>query len=374
MCSGAVLHSHSICCNLITSVFKDSSEFRISEQEMIKGISGHGYFDELVIPIIENTAWEHELADTLGDAIRKYPKTYAVLVRRHGMYVWGDTWEQAKRHAECIHYLFEIALNSIKLGLSSNPAAQLSTLKYSHYLCDIEGTTTPISFVKDQLFPFAANNVKNFLLSNWDSFATKCDVAALQEQAVHDRAVQHDPTLDGVIDNTQEKNVLINNLSEYVKDCIAKDRKIGALKQLQGHIWEAAYESGEIKGALFDDVPKFFEAVGKSKSKLSIYSSGSRHAQRLLFEHSSFGDLRPHINCYFDTQVGNKREVTSYHDIALSLGVHPREILFLTDVLEEAEAAHAAGFDAMLVVRPGNGALRAGHEFKTISSFQELLR
>ena len=83
---------------------------------MIKGIAGHGYFDTLSIPIIENTAWEHELADSLGEAIAKNPKSCAVLVRRHGMYVWGDTWEQAKRHGECLHYLFEIAIKMRGLG------------------------------------------------------------------------------------------------------------------------------------------------------------------------------------------------------------------------------------------------------------------
>jgi methylthioribulose 1-phosphate dehydratase/enolase-phosphatase E1 len=118
--AGAVLHSHAICCNLVTSLFEGQSEFRISHQEMIKGINGYGYFDELAIPIIENTAWEHELADSLGEAIANNPKACAVLVRRHGMYVWGDTWEQAKRHGECLHYLFEVALQMRHLGMDFN--------------------------------------------------------------------------------------------------------------------------------------------------------------------------------------------------------------------------------------------------------------
>ena len=96
--AGAVLHSHGKYTNLITALFDGKSEFRLSHQEMIKGLKGFGYRDELVIPIIENTAHEHELADSLGEAIAAYPKACAVLVRRHGMYVWGDTWEQAKRH------------------------------------------------------------------------------------------------------------------------------------------------------------------------------------------------------------------------------------------------------------------------------------
>ena len=118
--AGAVLHSHSICCNIVTSLFEGKTEFRISHQEMIKGINGYGYFDELAIPIIENTAWEHELADSLGEAIAKNPKACAILVRRHGMYVWGDTWEQAKRHGECLHYLFEVAIQMRQLGMDFN--------------------------------------------------------------------------------------------------------------------------------------------------------------------------------------------------------------------------------------------------------------
>ena len=118
--AGAVLHSHSICCNIVTSLFEGKTEFRISHQEMIKGINGYGYFDELAVPIIENTAWEHELADSLGEAIANNPKACAVLVPRHGMYVWGDTWEQAKRHGECLHYLFEVAIQMRQLGMDFN--------------------------------------------------------------------------------------------------------------------------------------------------------------------------------------------------------------------------------------------------------------
>ena len=130
--AGAVLHSHSICCNIVTSLFEGKTEFRISHQEMIKGINGYGYFDELAIPIIENTAWEHELADSLGEAIANNPKACAVLVRRHGMYVWGDTWEQAKRHGECLHYLFEVAIQMRKLGIDFNSPPKAVELADNH--------------------------------------------------------------------------------------------------------------------------------------------------------------------------------------------------------------------------------------------------
>jgi methylthioribulose 1-phosphate dehydratase / enolase-phosphatase E1 len=95
--AGAALHSHDQTCVLVTAISPYHNEFRISHQEMIKGIMGYGYHDELVVPIIDNTAHENELADSLERAIIDYPKSFAVLVRDHGIYVWGDTWEQAKR-------------------------------------------------------------------------------------------------------------------------------------------------------------------------------------------------------------------------------------------------------------------------------------
>ena len=112
----AVLHSHSI--NAVTATLLFGGKFRIQGMEMQKGIEGYGAFDALEVPIIENTAYERELADSLGEAIRKNPKSHAVLVRRHGVYVWGRDWRQAKAHAECYDYLFEAAGRLNQLGFS----------------------------------------------------------------------------------------------------------------------------------------------------------------------------------------------------------------------------------------------------------------
>jgi len=121
--AGAVLHSHSIHAMMATLAF--DREFRVTHCEMIKGITGMGYRDELVVPIIENTDYECDLADSLGEAIAAHPKTFAVLVRRHGVYVWGPDWVSAKTHAECYHYLFEAVLRARSLGvdLTVRPAA-----------------------------------------------------------------------------------------------------------------------------------------------------------------------------------------------------------------------------------------------------------
>ena len=112
--AGAVLHSHSVNAMLATLLFDDV--FRVTHLEMMKGISGVGFHDELVVPIIENTAHEHQLADSMAAAIEAFPKSHAVLVRRHGVYVWGRDWVQAKTHAECYDYLFEAAVRMRQLG------------------------------------------------------------------------------------------------------------------------------------------------------------------------------------------------------------------------------------------------------------------
>ena len=120
--AGAVIHSHGIFALLATLISGDV--FECTELEMIKGIAGHGFYDRLVVPIIENTAHERDLAGRMAAAIEAHPKTTAVLVRRHGVYVWGRDWMHAKTQAECYHYLFEAAVRMAQLGLdASAPSA-----------------------------------------------------------------------------------------------------------------------------------------------------------------------------------------------------------------------------------------------------------
>ena len=113
--AGAVLHSHSLNAMMATTQYE--THFRIRNMEMQKGVEGFGAFDTLEVPIIENTAYECDLADSLADAIRNNPKSHAVLVRRHGVYVWGKDWKQAKTHAECYDYLFEAAVRMKQMGM-----------------------------------------------------------------------------------------------------------------------------------------------------------------------------------------------------------------------------------------------------------------
>lgn len=113
--AGAVIHSHSIHAMMATLLFE--TEFSVSHLEMIKGITGMGYGDRLVVPIIDNTARECDLADSLEAAILAYPDTHAVLVRRHGVYIWGPDWVRAKTHAECYDYLFRAAVEMRRHGI-----------------------------------------------------------------------------------------------------------------------------------------------------------------------------------------------------------------------------------------------------------------
>ncbi|PKI37643.1 hypothetical protein CRG98_041936 [Punica granatum] len=154
---------------------------------------------------------------------------------------------------------------------------------------------------------------------------------------------------------------------------IKADRKITALKQLQGHIWRTGFESNELEGVIFEDVPDALEKWHSLGIKVYIYSSGSRLAQRLIFGNTNYGDLRKYLCGYFDTAVGNKRETRSYVEIFESLGVDkPSDVLFVTDVYQEAVAAKGAGLEVVVSVRPGNGPLPENHGFKTVTSFSEI--
>ncbi|CEG39971.1 -diketo-5-methylthio-1-phosphopentane phosphatase [Plasmopara halstedii] len=392
--AAVVLHSHSIKCNLAAALCDSSNEFRISHQEMIKGIQGHGYADTLVVPVIDNAPKESELAEPIAQILKAYPNTFAVLVRHHGLFVWGASWEAAKRHAECLHYLFEIAIEMRKLGLDftnisvpppfsnrqsilklagagrTNDGELSMALKYKVVLLDIEGTTTPITFVHDVLFPYVVDNAARFFDKTWESPETKADVAALLKQYEQDQVDGlNPPALQGNADKEQ----LIQALTTYVKWNVNADRKIGPLKQLQGHMWLQGYESGELKALVYDDVPQCLHRLCAHGVHVCIYSSGSRQAQKLLFQYSDKGDLRIYLTAYFDTKVGHKRESDSYKEIVQSLNVDSsKDVLFVTDVIEEAQAAEVAGLDTVLSVRPGNKPLPETHRFPTIHSFSEL--
>jgi enolase-phosphatase E1 len=200
-------------------------------------------------------------------------------------------------------------------------------------LTDIEGTTSSLSFVKDVLFPYAAERLPDFVRAHRDD----PQVAALLEDA---RAVA---------DGAGDEEALIAQLLDW----IATDRKITPLKALQGLIWEEGYARGDFSGHVYADAARRLRDWHRAGLRLYVYSSGSVHAQKLLFGHTDYGDLTPVFDGFFDTRIGGKRERESYSAIASEIGLPPGEILFLSDIREELDAAHDAGMATIALRREG---------------------
>lgn len=197
---------------------------------------------------------------------------------------------------------------------------------------DIEGTTSSIAFVHDVLFPYAADRLPDYLRNNSDD----PEVARLL-QVVREEANLPSADLDSII------AVLLK--------WIADDRKATALKALQGMVWRHGYEQGDFTGHIYDDAAIGLRAWADAGIELYVYSSGSVDAQKLLFGYSDAGDLREYFRGYFDTETGHKRERDSYTTIAQTLAMKPAEILFLSDVAEELDAARDAGMHTVQLVR-----------------------
>lgn len=196
---------------------------------------------------------------------------------------------------------------------------------------DIEGTTSSLSFVKAVLFPYAHQQLPAFVQQH----ASDPTVHALL-QAVSDEvgtALTQDQTIAQLL------------------DWIERDQKVTPLKALQGLIWEAGYQQGAFSGHLYDDAVRQLQAWKQQGLQLYVYSSGSVHAQKLLFGHTAWGDLTPLFSGYFDTHIGGKREPSSYQRIADHIALPPQAILFLSDIAEELDAAQQAGFNTYWLVR-----------------------
>jgi enolase-phosphatase E1 len=208
-------------------------------------------------------------------------------------------------------------------------------------LTDIEGTTSSLSFVKDALFPYARAHLPEFVRTR----AADPDVKILLADARRESGTALDD------------RALVGLLQRWIDE----DRKITPLKALQGLIWEAGYGSGELRGHIYDDAYRALHAWHERGLRLYVFSSGSVKAQQLLFGHTERGDLRPLFSGYFDTTVGAKRDPTAYRRIAETIGFAPAEILFLSDVVEELDAARAAGMPTYWLVRAPDTTIRDGH-------------
>ena len=226
-------------------------------------------------------------------------------------------------------------------------------------LLDIEGTTTPIDFVHNTLFPFAKARVAGFVQEHFDDL--KFELAQLADENAAD--TEYRPKLR--IDSP-------NSVADYLKYLIDQDRKSTALKSIQGMIWQKGYESGDLVSPIFPDVPAAFKRWKDGGKSIAIYSSGSILAQRLIFKYSDQGDLTQSIDSYFDTTIGPKREADSYRKIAEEMALEANEILFVSDIPPELDAARAAGMQTALSIRKGNTEITENTSHRAIQSFDDL--
>lgn len=223
-------------------------------------------------------------------------------------------------------------------------------------LTDIEGTTTPLSFVTSVLFPFAKERLEDACASEDPRFA----------EAVRQLRQEHEAERGSGAALPE-----FGNGAPYARHLMELDRKSTGLKALQGLIWEEGYRTGELKGDVYADIPEALRFWKEKGIRTRIFSSGSVLAQKLLFGHTAYGDLLPFFEGYHDTTTGPKREARAYTAIAAAYGLPPGEILFLSDIVEELDAAREAGLSTGLFLRPGNKTAEPGGH-RTYRSFSEL--
>lgn len=232
-------------------------------------------------------------------------------------------------------------------------------------LLDIEGTTTPLSFVHDVLFPFARRRLRDFLQRHAGDPEVQRFVAQLAEENQQDQQANlHPPPLSLASE--------LDSQVAYLNWLMDRDRKSTALKWLQGRVWEEGYRSGALRSEVFADVPPALERWAKQGRRTAVFSSGSTLAQKLLLAHTNSGDLTGYIHAYFDTTTGPKQAPESYGRIAQALQLAPREILFVSDVVAELDAARLAEVRTSLSLRPGNQPQPRDQRHPTVYSFDEI--
>lgn len=198
-------------------------------------------------------------------------------------------------------------------------------------ITDIEGTTSSLSFVKDSLFPYARAHVAEFIHENTANEIVQALLADVNAE------------VSAELDLEQA----ITQLIQWMDD----DKKITPLKSLQGLIWESGYKRGELTGHLYPDVIRNLQTWKAEGFDLYIYSSGSVYAQKLLFAHTEAGDLTPLFSGYFDTHIGNKQDSNSYENIVAYIGFPAEQLIFLSDIEAELNAAQTAGLQTIWLIR-----------------------
>jgi 2,3-diketo-5-methylthio-1-phosphopentane phosphatase len=240
----------------------------------------------------------------------------------------------------------------------------------SHLLLDIEGTTCPVSFVAEVLFPYAARQLPHFLQSR----ATEPTVQALLADVQRAWSQDTDPDAMALLRQSQQEQQTggLGPCAAYLQLLIRQDRKLTPLKELQGLIWREGYAAGQLVAPLYADVPAALERWQQSGVVLGVYSSGSVQAQKLLYCHSNAGDLTGLFSHWFDTRIGQKQDPESYHKIAAAMETGPQSVLFVSDAVAECEAAETAGMKVLFSHRTGNPQQDPG-VFSSVSNYNELM-
>ena len=215
---------------------------------------------------------------------------------------------------------------------------------------DIEGTTSSLSFVKEVLFPYSHAHLADFVRHHADESPVK----ALLEEVCQIASKQL---------NTEQ---VITQLINWID----QDKKVTPLKSLQGLIWEAGYRQGDFTGHVYTDAAENLKKWHSQGLDLYVYSSGSVYAQKLLFAHTDFGDLTPLFSGYFDTHIGGKQQAESYQHIAEAIGLPAEQLLFLSDISEELNAAKAAGFATIQLIREGSFDTQTNHS--QVNNFDDI--
>lgn len=211
---------------------------------------------------------------------------------------------------------------------------------------DIEGTTSSLSFVKDTLFPYADKHIHDFVVTH-----------------------RQDTVIAGLIEDVRREvgdpKLSLAAAIDQLRQWIVQDKKVTPLKAIQGLLWAEGYRKRDFVGHVYEDAARNLRQWHSAGLKLYVYSSGSVYAQKLLFGHSEAGDLTPLFSGYFDTKIGAKRDDHSYERIAAEIGLPAEEILFLSDIAEELDAAQQAGLKTCALVRENQPTAGLNHTWAT---------
>lgn len=390
--AGAVLHTHSHAATLLSDWClgegRDAGSLPLQSLEMLKGLAGiDSHHRRVTLPVLANDQDLARLSARAGPLLFNAP--HGLLIGGHGLYAWGRDLAEARRHLEILEWLLEQRWRRLLLeSLGQQRHTRASGIQA--VLLDIEGTTCPVPFVSQVLFPYARGRLDGFLRAASEDPAMApliqaIDAAITSSGGSNDPGeAESDPVSSGDDEADHQVEADRADAASRIRDAIShpsrvhflqeqidQDRKLPALKELQGLIWDEGYASGQLRCPLFADVAPVLRAWRRSGLELAVYSSGSVKAQQLLYRHSNAGDLSPLFSHWFDTTTGAKSDPESYRAIAGAMGQEPGAILFVSDARAELEAARSAGLATRFSRRQDNPEQDPG-PFEAITSLEEI--